>query len=183
MTRRNVYAASRIPLIEDAGGRPGQIGMVVRDLDEGLRTWGAGAHTRPAWRIWKYSAQTMRSITYRGEPGTYSMWVAMAGADPQVEFIAPISGPSIYDQWLETQGPGIHHLGLYVDDLAATDARMLSAGFDNVQAGDGTGVDGTGAFAYYDTLGVLGYYLEAIEVPTQRREPDYVWPDENDDPS
>lgn len=168
---------SRIPLIEDADGKPGQIGMVVRDLQQGLETWGLSAHERPEWRVWKYGAQTVSSIVFRGQPGTYSMWVAMAGTDPQVELIAPITGPSIYHEWLDQHGPGMHHLGFYITDLEASDRRMTDAGFENVQSGHGTGGDGSGAFAYYDTLDALGFYLEAIQVPRQRREPDLIWPD------
>lgn len=169
--------ASAIPLIVDAAGRPSQIGIVVRDLREGLRIWGVQPHVRPAWRVWEYNQRMMRESTYRGEPGTFSMLLAMGGADPQVELIEPLTGPSIYDEWLDVHGPGLHHLGMYVDDLQATDARMLAAGFANVQSGAGMGADGSGAFAYYDTVAALGYYLEAIEVPRQRREPDFVWPD------
>jgi methylmalonyl-CoA/ethylmalonyl-CoA epimerase len=169
---------STIPLIAGAQGRPGQIGIVVEDMDRGLEDWGAAGHTGGGWRIWRYGPAMVSDMTYRGRRSDHSMWLAMSGTHPQVELIQPLEGRSIYVDWLQTHGPGLHHLGFYIDDVEATTAQMEEAGLEMVQSGRGMGADGTGGYAYFDTTHVLGYYVEAIQVPVLRREPHRVWPGE-----
>jgi hypothetical protein len=53
---------------------------------------------------------------------------------------------------------------------------MTAAGYDVLQSGHGYGLAGDGAFVYFDTLADYGFILEAIQVPAQRREPDFVFP-------
>lgn len=166
-----------IPLMRHAASEPGQIGIVVVSLDDALTTWGASAPARSQWRIWMYGPHMMIRQTYLGEPAHHSMLLAMNGASPQLELVHPLRGPSIYHTWLETHGPGLHHIGYYVDDLVAVDREMLDAGFEIVQTGEGFGADGTGRYSYYDTREALGFYLEGIEVPVVRREPDRTWPE------
>jgi hypothetical protein len=48
---------------------------------------------------------------------------------------------------------------------------MLDAGYQPIQRGEGYGVDGDGAFAYFDTTNALGVIIELIELPKQRRPP------------
>ena len=53
---------------------------------------------------------------------------------------------------------------------------MQEDGFPIVQTGRGYGADGSGYYAYFDTRAVLGFYLEGIQVPISRREPEQIWP-------
>ena len=170
--------ASQIPLVAAAHGVPGQVAIVVDDLDEALRTWGVADGGREEWRIWTYGPEMFRSQSYLGAPSEHSMMLAMNGASPMLELVQPVTGPSIYHTWRDEGGRGIHHLGYYVDVLAPVIPLMESAGFPCVQTGEGHGVDGSGAFAYFDTRRLLGFYLEGIEVPRQRRPPERVWPPE-----
>ncbi|WP_028923263.1 VOC family protein [Pseudonocardia acaciae] len=169
-------AVATIPLIADAGGRPGQVAMVVADLDEAMASWGAVGHTAPRWRIWTYGPGTVSSLTYRGRPASYSMRLALAGSNPQLELIEPLEPPTIYHDWLLDDRRGVHHLGFHVVDLRATTDRMVDAGYSMIQSGVGIGADGSGGYAYFDTVDTLGYFLEAIEVPDVRRDPERVWP-------
>lgn len=100
------------------------------------------------------------------------MRVALRGSGPQVELIEPLSGPTIYDEWITRRGYGLHHLGFWVRQLDDAITQMALAGFPLLQAGWGTGADGTGGFAYFDTEAIYGYILEAIEVPRARRSPE-----------
>jgi hypothetical protein len=168
--------ASKIPLLAETAGKPGQLGIVVRSMEDALASWGAEGHFAPGWRLWTYSPNTVEELIYRGQPGRFSMRIALGGTAPQVELIEPIDGPSIYHEWLQQHGPGLHHIGFYVSDLRASIARMVARGFPLAQSGVGTGRDGTGGFAYFDTVEVLGYFVEAIVVPTLRRPPEAVWP-------
>jgi hypothetical protein len=53
---------------------------------------------------------------------------------------------------------------------------MEAKGIEAIQDGAGFGVDGDGAFAYFDTSTTLGMLVEAIQRPTRRTDPDAVRP-------
>lgn len=166
--------SAEIPLLVASGNRPDQVGLVVASLENSLPLWGA-FHGEQTWRIWTYSPDTVTEMTYHGIPAKYSMRLALAGSGPQIELIEPLEGPSIYHTWLDRHGPGLHHLGFVVEDARTASRDMEKAGFPVVQSGLGQGADDTGAYAYFDTIETLGFYLEAIEVPRQRREPESYW--------
>jgi methylmalonyl-CoA/ethylmalonyl-CoA epimerase len=162
--------------LEMLAGRPvGQVGILVPDLEGALKRysslWGLGP-----WVGYEYGPHTVPQLTYRGEPGRYAMRIALTGSGPQIELIEPLRGPSIYDEWLESRPEGLHHLGIYVDSVEDAIATMAAAGYSVLQSGAGYGVDGDGGYAYFDTERDFGVVLEAIEVPRQRREPDFTWP-------
>jgi len=143
-----------------------QIGIVVADVEQVI-----AGHARllgfddAAWRRASFDRQSVSELTLRGSPVAFSMRLAFAGSSPEIELIEPLAGPSIYHEWLEERGEGVHHLALAVTSLAEATATMEAAGFEVLQAGHGFAPDGTGGFAYYDTAHLLGYTLEAVELP------------------
>ncbi|NED97447.1 VOC family protein [Phytoactinopolyspora alkaliphila] len=158
-----------------SAGSVGQVGIVVRDLEEAAERWSAGHDPAAAvWRVWTYGPATLSAQTYRGAAAAYSMRIALLGRGPQVELVEPVDGPSLYHEWLDQHGPGVQHLGFHVPSVATAIMAMEEAGFRLLQSGTGTGADGTGGFAYFDTQARLGFVAEAIEVPRRRREPEHV---------
>ena len=84
------------------------------------------------------------------------MRLALAQVGPtQYELIEPIEGPTTYheylDEYLDARGEGLHHLSYYVPDIDAEIARMAALGYPLLQSGRGFGVDGDGAYAYFDS--------------------------------
>ncbi len=155
-------------------GRPvGQIGIVVRDLDEALERYVNELGATP-WRCWTYGPRTVPDLGFRGAPGEYEMRIALWGEGPQIELIEPVRGPSIYHEWLERHGPGLHHMAVHVPSMDDALAEMAEAGMEPVQWGRGYGANGDGGFAYFDTVEAFGYYLELVEVPSVRIEPERV---------
>jgi methylmalonyl-CoA/ethylmalonyl-CoA epimerase len=161
-----------LPIVEARG--PSQIGILVHDLNEALehyhRGWGGD------WQGFRYGPATVPELTYRGERGRYAMTIAISGTTPQLELIQPERGPSIYHEFIDAKGLGIHHLGFWVDEITDAVRSMERAGYEMIQSGSGYGLDGDGGYAYFDTERELGIVIEAIEVPRRRREPDFVWP-------
>ncbi|MHB1164166.1 MAG: VOC family protein [Candidatus Nanopelagicales bacterium] len=147
---------------------PAQVGILVPDLAEGIRQWTA-ILGRSDWRVYTYGPDWVPELTYRGQPGEFSMSLALVGSEPQVELIQPLTGPSIYHEWIDDHGYGQHHLGFWVDSIDEVARQSSAAGIELTQTGRGYGIDGDGGFAYLDTLESLGVILEAIEVPKQRR--------------
>lgn len=91
-----------------------------------------------------------------------------------IEYLQPLEGPSVYHEWLEAHGPGLHHLAFWVDSLDAAVEEMRGAGFELLQSGRGFGAEGDGGFAYFDTERELGVVYEAVEPPSVRREPERI---------
>jgi methylmalonyl-CoA/ethylmalonyl-CoA epimerase len=165
-----------VTVVAALGGRPiGQIGVVVADLELALERYSARWGLGP-WIGYVYGPATVPRLTYRGEPGRYSLRLALTGSSPQVELLQPLEGPSIYHEWLASGRTGLHHVAVLVDSLDEAIASMTGAGYAVLQSGQGYGVDGDGGYAYFDTESEFEVIVEAIEVPRQRREPDFVWP-------
>jgi methylmalonyl-CoA/ethylmalonyl-CoA epimerase len=175
-SERHVEVPARATAGEGAGSLPSafrglaitQIAFLVPDLAAAVETWSATLG-RSDWLVYTYGPETVPHLSFRGKPGKFSMRLALSGASPQLELIEPLEGPSIYHEWLEDRGFGAHHLGFHVPRLGPIAETLAADGFSPVQAGSGYGVDGDGAFAYYDLVNALGLFVEIIETPARRR--------------
>ena len=147
-----------------------QIGFVVKDLDRTLETHRAMG----PWRIYTHDAARVPGMHIGGIPASFKFRLAINSAVPQIEFIEPVEGPNPYQEWLDEKGEGIHHLGFHIPDAAATTSVMETLGVRVIMGGTGYGRDGSGAYCYYDTVDLLGYISEAIELPRKRWDPDAV---------
>jgi catechol 2,3-dioxygenase-like lactoylglutathione lyase family enzyme len=147
-----------------------QICLVVRDLDRAVAQWSA-LGIGP-WRIHDLGPNWVTDMRFRGQPQRAAVKFAAADSgDLNFELIEPGDEPNVYTEHLDAHGEGLHHLGFFVPDLAQAMAEMEALGYEVVQTGRGLGVDGDGAYAYFDTIASLGCMLEAIEPPRQLPDP------------
>ena len=133
-----------------------QIGLVVRDMNKAVEFY------RETWNIGPFRIfQTeYTDRTYRGKPGNFKMRIALTPFGPvQLELIEPLEGESIYDEFLEQKGEGLHHLGFKVDRIENRISAMEKIGIQVLQSGKSHEV----AFAYMDTLALSGFIMEFIE--------------------
>jgi catechol 2,3-dioxygenase-like lactoylglutathione lyase family enzyme len=144
-----------------------QIGLLVPDLREGVARYST-LLGRDDWSVFTYGPDDV-DLTFRGQPGAFSMRIAFVGENPQIELIESLEGPSIYTEWIERHGYGIHHFGFRVPSIANAVSAMEADGFSPTQSGRGTGLDGDGGFAYFETDEILGFVTEFIETPARRR--------------
>jgi methylmalonyl-CoA/ethylmalonyl-CoA epimerase len=151
-----------------SGLSPTQVCLLVPDLAAGVAMWSA-VLGRSDWLVYTYSPETVPELTFRGQPGKFAMRLALSGSSPQLELIQPLVGPSIYHEWVEQRGYGTHHFGFHVPKAQVLIDALAAEGLEAVQTGSGYGMDGDGAFAYYDLVDALGLYVEIIEVPARRR--------------
>lgn len=152
-----------------------QIGIVVPDLKAGLEHWSNALGLGP-WIGFRFTPESVKDFTYRGRPADYSIDIAMTGSGPQVELVEVHGSHSLYHEWTNEHGFGIQHLGIRVDEMEPVKSEMLNAGYELVQSGHGYGAAGDGEFAYFDTVAEFGIMFELIQVPKERRTPDFVWP-------
>ena len=154
-----------------------QVAVVVRDLDAAMHEYTEKIGIGP-WDVYTYGPHRMHTMTYRGEQRPYVMKLALAFSGPTMyELIESVEGPNVYEEFLAGHGEGLHHLGYYVDDIHAEIANMKSLGYDLLQSGEGFGLHGDGAYAYFDTAGPLGCIIEAIELPKEMPPPERVYPE------
>jgi hypothetical protein len=72
--------------------------------------------------------------------------VALAGV-LSIELIQPVSGVTLYSKHLESRGPGIHHMGIYVDNLTKARKALAGRGYRPILEGK---IRGLGKFAYLE---------------------------------
>jgi catechol 2,3-dioxygenase-like lactoylglutathione lyase family enzyme len=153
-----------------------QVAVVVRDLDEAMRRYSDRLGIAP-WRVYTFSPDWIRNMTFRGRDQPYSMRLALAQVGGMMyELIEPLDGPNSYQEFLDAHGEGLHHLGYFVDDLDAAIGEMEAKGFAVLQSGRAYGVDGDGGYAYFETDAALGCIVEAIELPRALPEPERIYP-------
>ena len=109
----------------------------------------------------------MQARIYRGEPGTYEMWLGWdrTGAAPR-EWVQQITGPDIYVEYGKKHGEGFHHLGLSVTDMDAAIEKMTARGAPPSQSAAWNTAKGKGRAVYVDTEPYGGVTLELIYNPS-----------------
>jgi catechol 2,3-dioxygenase-like lactoylglutathione lyase family enzyme len=155
----------------------GQIAVVVHDLERALDRYWRVLGIGP-WSIYTYGPAIMREMTYMGQQAEFTMRLALAQAGGVVfELIQHLDGDTIYKDFLDRHGEGLHHMGVYVPDLHLAIEQALAEGYRVLQSGYGYGKRGDGGFAYLSTSNDLGAITELIEVPAERRGPERVYPE------
>jgi catechol 2,3-dioxygenase-like lactoylglutathione lyase family enzyme len=104
------------------------------------------------------------ACTYRGRPADFVADIALSYAgDTQLELIAPVRGVSIYTEFLDRAGPGLHHICVEVDDveraLAERNAEVVQRGL----------MPGGMEFAYVSAEGAGVPYIEIAHIPPEIR--------------
>jgi methylmalonyl-CoA/ethylmalonyl-CoA epimerase len=136
-----------------------QVAVVVRDLDEAMRRYSEELGIAP-WSVYTFTPEWIRDMTFRGREQPYSMKLAPAQVgETMYELIEPLDGPNSYQEFLDARGEGLHHLGLFVEDLDATIGEI-----------------GDGGYAYFKTDGALGCVVEAIKLPGTMPDPERTFP-------
>ena len=129
-----------------------QVGVVVRDIDEGMAHYRKLLGLGPFWRL-----DTDYEGRYRDWRGRFANKNAFTSwGNLYLEMIEPVQGEGNAKEWLETRGEGIFHLGYAVDDLA-----QRPEGAECVFESWGATLDnGDSAVIHLDTVSQLGYFVE-----------------------
>ena len=157
-------------------GRVGQLGIVVRDIQKSMEHYWGVLGIGP-WKVYTNGPPPLRNVTYHGRPASYRVRVALAQTESMVyELIQYLEGDSIHRDFLESQGEGIEHVGIYIPNLDDSLTGLRSQGLSVLQSADGLGAIGDGRYAYLDTRSTLGFVLELIQAPSQRAAPECIYP-------
>jgi len=89
-----------------------QIAIVVKDMDDALEKYHRVLGWGP-WNVYEHTPPSLHDTYVRGEPVEYTMLGAECHVGPvDVELLQPLDGPSIYKEWLEEHGEGMHHIAV-----------------------------------------------------------------------
>jgi methylmalonyl-CoA/ethylmalonyl-CoA epimerase len=134
------------------------IGLVVKDMDAAIKrltALGIGPF-RP--RILPPDAKE----TYRGKPFIPGKRVAIQLTrigNLELELIQPLDGASPHQEFLDSKGEGIQHLGFIVDNLAESVKDLTAEGSEVMLTSQ---FKGGGGAAYLD-LNAAGLIVELVE--------------------
>ena len=156
-----------------------QVGILVKDLDVTVELYYSTFGIGP-WHFYTYEKPMVKEMTYYGKPANYCMRLALSYFGPmRIELIEPGEGDSVYQDFVNEHGYGIHHLGLLTNDMRASIKETKAAGINMIMDGQGFGLEGDGHYAYLDTEEKFGVTLELIERPKGRLKPEKIYPPEN----
>lgn len=136
-----------------------QIGYVVPNLDEAIESWVRNAGIGPFFRLDHMPLTTFR---VRGRETHVDLSVACAqSGEVQIELIEQHNPePSPYKDFLDRNGEGLQHFGVWSSDYEADIARLLGQGHQI--AFDGA-VGGATRFTYFDSPFSPGTYMEVAD--------------------
>ncbi|CAI6085720.1 VOC family protein [Cohnella sp. JJ-181] len=134
-----------------------QIAMVVRDVEKATNKF-AELLGVPAPSIIMANEDGSDTVTYRGASTPGKVRLSFFHMENTViEFIEPTEDPSTWKEFLETNGPGVHHFAFKAKDrMMATAAKLEDFGFPLIQHGD--------KYAYVDSTDDLGVILELLDI-------------------
>jgi methylmalonyl-CoA/ethylmalonyl-CoA epimerase len=154
-----------------------QIALVVEDIEEALERYHRVLGWGP-WNVYEHKPPLLHHTRVRGKDVEYTMIGAEAHVGPiVVELIQPVSGPSIYAEWLEEHGEGLHHIAVMrptPETSEETRKRFLEeAGADILMEGRiGDGIH----FYYVDSQPQLKAIFESGTGHAVDLKPTYVYP-------
>lgn len=153
-----------------------QLAILVPDLEKTVRNFSDHYGVGP-WHFYTYRKPLVKKMTYNGIEADYSMRIALSNiGNIRIELIEPLEGDSIYQDFINEHGYGLHHIGLVVDDIGKALEIARNTGLKVIMDGSGFGLDGDGHYAYLDTESELGFVLELIQRPKKRLPPESIYP-------
>jgi methylmalonyl-CoA/ethylmalonyl-CoA epimerase len=90
-----------------------------------------------------YEAMGLRVEAVEEVPGEQVRVAMIPCGAMRIELLEPTSPESPIARFLERRGPGLHHVCLASDDLAADDARLRQAGYQLLREAPSRGAGGS----------------------------------------
>jgi hypothetical protein len=140
-----------------------QVCIVTRDhrkVMAGMVNLGIGP-----WEVRVFDERMMSKRMYRGRPSNFTMTICHANSrDMNWEIVEPISGPSIYDEFIERHSEGVQHLAFNYGGIDHDERlkHFADRGYASVQSGV---LLGSANFEFLETDNDIGTMLEIFSAP------------------
>ncbi len=143
-----------------------KIGIVTRDVEALQRNY-AQALGFDQWQTYTLEAPRLSDTKLRGQVVTYRARVAVTTVgSTRLELVQPLEGASLYQEWLDANGEGMHYLGVGTEGLAfeGAIARFAEAGCPVIMDGS---IAEAYRFAYVESKPLVGATMELVSVPVR----------------
>jgi methylmalonyl-CoA/ethylmalonyl-CoA epimerase len=151
-------------MAEDMECEKVQICVVVENVDEAMKRYSDLLGVGP-FLIYSVDAKQL-GVTREGLPTDYKVRVAMAKMGGAVlELLESNKGQTIWKDFYDKHGEGMHHIGLFVRNFPAALAAFTDRGFKITVDGPIEGKSRTGRFTYLETQERMGTTFELLDFP------------------
>jgi catechol 2,3-dioxygenase-like lactoylglutathione lyase family enzyme len=137
-----------------------QYAVVVRSLEKVSAYWEKLGFPRM-----EITHGPLSDLVHRGQPGKFDQRLGWHRHGTVTwEWIEPLAGPTVYEEFLKEHGEGFHHFAFDVPDIDAAQAFFAANGAAPVQSGawGEKGKPGSGRFAYSATDAFGGVTTEFL---------------------
>ena len=137
----------------------GQVGFVVRDLDKTVEKMRRvlGAEPEAILQMPNYDRENS------GVDGDYVTRIAFYNfCDVQLEFIQPLGGKTLWQNFIDQGKEGLHHIRFSVDDYEGAKKSMHERGIEISTEGPSVKVPGL-RWGYFDTEDPLCFIVEMFD--------------------
>ena len=140
-----------------------QVALIVKDIEATKQKYAEffGVEPPPTIHAGDYA---ITGTTYRGSPAPRAgskLAFFNAGGNLMLELIEPNGEPSVWQEFLDEKGEGLHHIAFGVKDTDGKIAAMEKFGIPLVQRGKYG--DASGEYTYFDATNDLKCYIELLE--------------------
>ena len=140
--------------------RPNHMGIIVRDLEKTVsyyQSLGMGPFVQE-------QPVTLSRRLYYGKPvvsgsGKIKALIGNMGA-VRVQLIQPVEGKSMFQEFLDTKGEGVHHYAFLVDDIEKVEGDFVKKGVEILSS---VRIEGGGGHIILDTAKTGGILLELMQ--------------------
>jgi methylmalonyl-CoA/ethylmalonyl-CoA epimerase len=157
------------------GMRITQVAVVVRDLRKTMRAYHRMLGWEP-WSVFEYKPPLLHDTMLRGKPTEYRMIGAEVHCDPiDFELLQPTEGDSIYKEFLEERGEGLHHISVVSrkEHVHAALNEFKKQGVEVAMSGRiGPDIE----YYYMDTEPTLKMIAETVSGHAISLQPSWVYP-------
>jgi methylmalonyl-CoA/ethylmalonyl-CoA epimerase len=138
-----------------------QVGLLVHDIETAAHRYCEvfGVDMPP---IIETPGYAISKTTYHGKPCDAAAKLAFFSmGQVQIELIEPDAQSSVWRDYLNAHGVGVHHIAFQVEDTDRVLQHLKEHGIDVLQ--QGLYSDGSGMYTYVDSVPVLGVMLELLQ--------------------
>lgn len=135
-----------------------QIGIVVQDMEQTLQM----LESTFGWEPYAFADTPSGEKLYYGKVEDFSVRMAFIRFQHiEIELLQPTRGKSVWKDYLEHHGPGLHHILFDVNNFEKAKQALEAQGIMMVQTGPSARFEGA-RWAYFDATKQLGYYIECF---------------------
>lgn len=145
--------------------RSQQVCIVCNDIKKTMEAYWNILGIGP-WAVFEFGSLRIPGLKYHGQPAWGRERIAHAYVgDLELELVQPVEGDSVYQDWIDERGEGLHHLKFLCDDIDEVSRLLTTQGFTSTQSGHfGDPEEKAGGFNYIK-IAPLHCIWEAVHKP------------------